>query len=219
MTTTVEQIYTKKFINRVLDKVGKNFSMSEFQKTAYELCKPHLGNMSEKNFAAKLGNHNPNRCRMGEDSQVELLAKEFSDIERTIGKRSIQLIEMDDGSKCFVFAEEGNIDGIKSIDAMASDDTYIYLFYLKSVDIGPASTSEWGGHQKNVQNEVVCFAKHASEAEMKFEGKKVRVCIGVNGRTADRVIRAARKASRRSSNIIIGTCEHILETVRASKKN
>lgn len=202
---SVEELYVEAAIVEFVKKAQEGV-VSDYIKNAYMMCKSQLGNMTLQEFAAFVANYNPNKSGIGERSQINWLrTNKFPSLEKLSnrGKEALSLFRQSNGKLDVVKGKKSNLNGVKSFDAYELTQKVVNLFLLKTVDIGPLSDSVGGGHQTNVQDEVVNFINHIRQQKLSFAGKDVKVYIVIDGRSADTIIKAAQAAANGDPNIVI----------------
>lgn len=208
---SVSALYTQYTIEEFVKRAMEG-EVSDYIKNAYDLCKPQLGTLSLQEFAAKVSNWNPNKSGIGEKCQLQWLHdNKFPTIQKLAshGKGTVSLYREPNGKYTIIQGKKTNLAGVKSFDAIAITPTEVGLFLLKTVDIGPLTDSTGGGHQNNVQDEIVNLITHVRNQKIFIDGKLVKIYIIIDGRSADRIIQAARKAANGSADIVINESEKL----------
>ncbi len=204
-TKSVSEIHDQLAIE-VFVKKAQEAEVSEFVKTVYSAARHLLGSMSLQEFAAYTSNFNANKTGTGEKSQIQWLkTNKFPTIEKLAnrGKKAIWLTRLSNGQYTIIQGEKTSLSGIKSFDAMAILPNEVALFVLKAVDLGSLTDSTGGGHQGNVQDEVVRLVEHARQQNLFIGQKPVKIYIVIDGRSAAGIIKAGQKAANGSVNIVI----------------
>ena len=219
--STIENIFDDLAIKVLSDKANKR-QISECAKEHYARCKPNIGNMGIEQFVAFTATPSAGRSGIGEEAQILMLKRKYPKIIALPkkGKDAIRLWKNKDGS-LFAMNEANaqkyrntidsslfNVECVKSFDALKRDKPKSKLFVLKTTDIGSASKSTGGGHQKNVKNELITIIDYIDNNNVSFYGKKVDIIIIVDGRSDDNIL-ASCKTHIKSDCIILGKCETI----------
>ena len=209
---SVLEIYNRLAIESFINKAFKK-EISENIKNIYDKCKDHLNELSLQDFAAYISNYNPNKAGIGEESQIKWLeANKFQTIKQlpNHGKNSFSLYYEINGSLT-IKNTKSNLTGIKSFDAIAfiPNKNEVAFFILKTVDIGLFSNNIGGGHQKNVQDEIISLIEVIRNQNILFDNKLVKFYIIIDGRSADKIIKNAQKAANNDNNIIINESEKL----------
>jgi len=208
----IEEIYdrlaTELFVKKANEKL-----ISPYIRKAFIKCQSYLDpNITFEQFAAWTANFFPGRAGIGEESQIEFLKTKFPSIKKlpVRGKKSLKLFRGTDGG-LFIkrSATKSNINGIKSFDAISISDNKIYIFMLKTIDIGSFSESVGGGQQDNAENEIINILDVIGASSFSFEDKNVEIIIGIDGRSAGNKIAYLKEKFPNLSNVTITMCEDL----------
>lgn len=210
----VEELYNKKARKLALEKVKEGKISNKVVLEYQDLCAHHPDEMKDislERFAALLANWNAGKYGIGEDSQLEVLKEKYPNLEELANKpdevkrRYLSLHKFEDDSLGIFEGKKSNITGVKSFDAYENRK----FFILKTRDIGMYSDNTGGGHQDNVQAELLILINELKNQDVYFRGEKATFFIGIDGRKSEKLINICREAASGCSNIIIDNVENL----------
>jgi hypothetical protein len=190
---SVEEIFDQKHASILIDVVNKK-RYSKSVKKKYDLCIRNglnPNNFSLHDFAAYANGNEANRHGIGELSQIDYLQIKYPNLEKLPNKGP----------------QSVNIDKIKSIDAIDKSGKIVYLFMLKTIDIGTHSKNIGGSAQRKTEKEIEDTINIINNLKFAYDGKPAKFMIGINGRSAAKIIKKYSKLN--SPNIVINNCENL----------
>lgn len=182
-----ETTYNKMLCDEMRIKANRK-TISTRLKLIYDDCKDLLPGMSLAEFSAFTDSAKAHIRNLGERAQMKVLQRKIPNVKKlpNNGFNSIKLHKNGNAISIKKSNENSNIPGVKSFDAIwdNKDENKIYLIVMKTIDLGKYSKSIGGGHQKNVETEILNLISLVNNKNIRFENKNVEFIFLIDGRSA-----------------------------------